>query len=188
MIEEKWKKHLDAKAWDEWGVGGFRAWGHGSYIYCVNLVPKEARKVLDIGCADGWMIKLLQNAGKDAWGITYAKGEYEACQAHGLPSVCGDMHDMPFPDNDFDAVIARQTLEHSIAPYLALKEIGRVLKPGGCLIAHVPHIPEGVDDNPCHLCNLMPKQWKELLEKAGYEITREGLEEGQGYWFVGRRK
>lgn len=43
----------------------------------------------------------------------------------------GDMHAMPFDDNQFDAVIFGWTLSYSATPQRAIEEVVRVLKPGG---------------------------------------------------------
>lgn len=56
-----------------------------------------------------------------------------------LPLVQGDAQALPFADAAFDAVVALDVLEHLANPALALREIGRVLAPGGLLMVSVPH-------------------------------------------------
>ncbi|WP_188704825.1 class I SAM-dependent methyltransferase [Silvimonas iriomotensis] len=48
-----------------------------------------------------------------------------------LPDVFGDGHALPFSDGVFDAVFSQAVMEHMRNPYLAAREIARVLKPGG---------------------------------------------------------
>ncbi len=52
--------------------------------------------------------------------------------------VVGDIHQMPFDDNSFDCVVCTGTLEHVADPWKAIREIRRVLKPGGIVHVDVP--------------------------------------------------
>jgi SAM-dependent methyltransferase/uncharacterized protein YbaR (Trm112 family) len=55
--------------------------------------------------------------------------------------VC-DAHDIPFPDEYFDGVIACSVLEHVADPYRCVEEIFRVLKPKGCVYAVTPFMQQ----------------------------------------------
>jgi SAM-dependent methyltransferase len=59
--------------------------------------------------------------------------------------VAGDATSMPFPDGSFDAVIAAEVLEHIPADQAAMREIARVLRPGGEAAVTVPAwLPERI--------------------------------------------
>ena len=68
-----------------------------------------------------------------------------------LAKVKMDIHQMPFTENQFDVVLCNHVLEHVHDDILALKEIKRVLKPGGWAILLVPFFnPVGevtIEDN-----------------------------------------
>jgi len=49
----------------------------------------------------------------------------------------------PFPDNNFDLIEAFHVLEHLDKPFIVMKELHRILKPGGKLIIRVPHFSRG---------------------------------------------
>lgn len=68
-----------------------------------------------------------------AWKYTGA----DICPGINVDVVLEDGYKFPFPDNEYDIVISGQALEHMEFPWLWIKEVARVLKPGGltCLIA-----------------------------------------------------
>ena len=55
-------------------------------------------------------------------------------------AVVGDIHKMPFPDASFDAVICKSVLEHVENPVAAVRELYRVLRPGGVGLIYVPFL------------------------------------------------
>lgn len=76
--------------------------------------------------------------------------------------LTGDIHALPIPDASFDCVFCTGTLEHVARPWDAVRELSRVLKPGGMVHVDVPFIqgyhPDPVDywrftlDGLCLLC------------------------------------
>jgi ubiquinone/menaquinone biosynthesis C-methylase UbiE len=62
-------------------------------------------------------------------GLDLAVGD-ETWDYTGLDTV-GDLRELPFPENSFDAAVCVQTLEHVNDPFQVIGEVGRVLKPGG---------------------------------------------------------
>lgn len=53
--------------------------------------------------------------------------------------VCGSIENMPFPDNSFDVVIAQWVLEHVANAKKTVREVERVLKPGGAFLFLTPN-------------------------------------------------
>ncbi len=56
------------------------------------------------------------------------------------PDIVGDVHDLPLENNSVDAIICIALLEHVEEPQKAVKEMYRVLKPGGYLYIYVPFL------------------------------------------------
>lgn len=56
------------------------------------------------------------------------------------PDIVGDIHNMPFPDESYDAVICLAVLEHIENPFRASREMHRILKKGGHCFVYVPFL------------------------------------------------
>ena len=84
----------------------------------------------------------------------------------------GDMHDMPFQSGVFDVVFSSNVLEHAFAPYCALMDARRVLKPGGIGYFVLPSF-EGDEGGvgPFHLHCLSQPVWMQLLHKTGFVVA-----------------
>ncbi len=99
-------------------------------------------KLLDAGCGDGWPngVWLTEHA-TDYTGVDISEaGIANATQAGLNVQLIEDASELPFPDNTFDVVVCVEVMEHLFAPLDAAREMWRVLKPGGKLIATVPNI------------------------------------------------
>jgi SAM-dependent methyltransferase len=79
----------------------------------------------------------------------------------------GDIHDLPIPDHSFDCVFCTGTLEHVRDPHRAIREIERVLKPGGLVHVDVPFI-QGYHADPTDY-------WRFTLD--GLKLLCQGFEE-----------
>src|SRR5699024_12615004 len=73
------------------------------------------------------------------------RAEHEAPESATAETVKGDALDMPFPSDSFDRVVAAEILEHVPHDTAAMKELYRVLRPGGIAAVTVPSfLPERV--------------------------------------------
>ena len=108
-----------------------------------------------------------------------------AKKKYGIDLVVEDMHDLHFPDHQFDCVYARESLEHSVAPYLALCEINRVLKPDGYALINIPW-PEWIRDDS-HYSVMHPDQMRELFYKCRFKVSKEGRSSSGHYWYLAQK-
>lgn len=103
--------------------------------YCQGA-PSDAR-ILDVGCGDGFHLKLLEQYGEPGWrleGIDFDHRAVEAARARGLRVHEGDLADAGLDEGSYDVVYTLQTIEHVASPGEFLSAINRVLKPGGRLV------------------------------------------------------
>ena len=99
-----------------------------------SMVPRDARRVLDLGAGTGKLTWLLADAGLEVVAV-----EPDAAMREELAAVmpkasvrAGSAESIPVPDGSMDAVIAAQAW-HWFDPEAAVREIARVLVPGGSL-------------------------------------------------------
>jgi ubiquinone/menaquinone biosynthesis C-methylase UbiE len=102
-------------------------------------LPRGSR-ILDAGCGPGEMAAKLMMAGYEVWGVDVAGPMIEHARR-----LCGterfqvaDIERIPFPDHSFDGVVCLGVIEYLDSDTAALREIRRVLKPGGTAVLSTP--------------------------------------------------
>ena len=94
--------------------------------------------LLDIGCSLGYTLRAAQELGMASTGLEYDPGVAAFCRSKGYTVEVGSMIAMPFADSAFQIVVMKHVLEHTPDPRAALREVRRVLRPGGGLFIAVP--------------------------------------------------
>lgn len=96
-------------------------------------------KILDAGCGEGYLANRLSRE-YTIWGLDKDKQSVMKAQRNARVSRfrVGDVTDMPFEDDSFDAVIASEILEHLPDETKFINEIGRVIAKGAILITTTP--------------------------------------------------
>lgn len=131
----------------QWNNGQFNAPLTARYQALIDLLPASTSSVLDVGCGDGYLLYLaalktnnvaLHGIDDNQLAIDLAK---KKLQDHGLYAslTVASAYSLPFEDQSFNAVLNADVIEHLKDADNLLKEIKRVLKPGGLLLLSTPH-------------------------------------------------
>ena len=143
--------------------------------------PRPGR-VLDIGCAAGYFLKVAQDEGWDVTGLEpsdtirpVARGLIGAHNVHG-----GLLGEVALEPASFDLVTLWDVIEHIPAPVAALREVRKLLKPGGKLLIETQNVDSRAAKvlgkrwqhykHAEHIYHFNPKTVTRLLDEAGFEI------------------
>lgn len=116
-----------------------------NYRYLLGHASVIGGRILDYGCGSGQIVTMGRQRGLDLWGADTYSGRYmSSLDAVALETraYIRQIHRAraEFPDAHFDLVLSNQVLEHVIDPDAVIADMGRLLKPGGTLIAAFPVI------------------------------------------------
>jgi SAM-dependent methyltransferase len=140
----------------------------------LNVQGRSAR-ILDVGCGTGANLEMLAQFG-EAEGVDVSEDALAFCRARGLTRVThGAAERLPYADASFDLVTALDVVEHLDDDAGGLREMRRVLRPGGRALLFVPAFMWlwGVqDDVSHHRRRYTLPQLKERVSEAGFEVER----------------
>lgn len=103
-----------------------------------------ATRMLDIGCGDGGFLIAMAHRGVHAHGVDLAEHNIMGAYLRGrswqrpIAATVASATSLPYPAESFDAVTCGDVIEHVSQPLTALREIKRVLRPGGYLWLAAP--------------------------------------------------
>ena len=162
----------------------FKPGPYSSHGLLISLLPESGggRRVLDVGCGDGHVARILLRRGYEVTGIDSSEGseaEFRRIQAdldNGLPAL----------SHQFDFILCADILEHLRDPLGFLRRLKTSLRPGGCILASLPNsghayfrwnvligrFPEhdrGLFDRT-HLHFYTWVGWERLLARAGLSV------------------
>lgn len=148
------------------------------------------KRVIDFGCATGYLARLLNQNGCEVTGVEVnskaAKVAEEYCERVIVADLDFTSVAHILPEQKFDVAVFGDVLEHLRDPWTVLKEVRQVLQPEGCVVASIPNIAHGAVrlallqgkfeyeelgllDNT-HLRFFTRKTVKEMFEQAGYFV------------------
>jgi methionine biosynthesis protein MetW len=169
------------------GPGGARV----DHLLVAEMVDPGSR-VLDVGCGDGDLLRLLEARGVDGRGIELSREGVNECVAKGLAVIQGDADTdlADYPNDAFDYVILSQTLQATRRPRVVLEHMLRIgqravvsfpnfghwrIRQQILLRGRMPstdNLPDEWYDTPnIHFCTI--KDFRDLCLKVGAKVERE---------------
>ena len=164
-----------------------RFWAHQKILKYVG----ENKKILDVGCATGYLAKEFKNNNCHVVGIELDKEAATVAEQYCDDVLFGDVEQiskLPYPDGFFDVMVYSDVLEHLKRPDLVLLRFKKYLSKSGSLIVSVPNIAyfairlkllfgifeyeeKGIFDIT-HLRFFTLNSIKRMLSGCGYRITK----------------
>jgi len=131
-----------------------------------------AKHVLDLGCASGDLGRYKPD-GTEVWGLDLDRvlaaqaATYETAQVWDLEMPAP----LPFPDAYFDAVVAKDILEHLQMPWRILAEVKRIMCPGGIILASViSYRNQRVWSDYTHVRGFTMESARQMFVDAGFQV------------------
>ncbi len=154
----------------------------------------EGKKVLDIACGTGYGSKELAEVASSVIGIDVDKASVELAQkmyqSKNLQFKLGNGQDIQVEDESMDVVVSFETIEHIVDYHQFMRELKRVLKPGGTLILSTPNYLGEVHKNIYHVSNFTTIHLIDVFKQyfSDFSVKYQGKHlfpfPGRGFWQV----
>ncbi len=139
-------------------------------------------RILDVGCANGRMVRLLQDIGWDAEGVEISEWVTKQATQTGIRIHCGSFLDIFLPEGSYDAIRFWHVLEHLPDPRQAIQKGWALLKDRGHLILGLPNFESWQRrlfgpywrnlDAPRHLYHFTPITITRMLAENRFEPVK----------------
>lgn len=141
---------------------------------------REPGTLLDVGCGAGQYLLEMKSLGWNVKGVELSEHAVKAAQSAGLDVVCGTLESAKLDSSVFAVIRLNDVLEHVPDPHALLKEIHRILVPGGHLQVTLPNLDAWTFslfhqywfplEIPRHLFFFTPDSLTRIATDCGYTV------------------
>ena len=204
-LNKDYRQHYTREYFQRWnyadrGMGRFSMYWFARRYYASlvrRYAPKNetAPKLLEMGCGLGHLLGLLQDdfhcIGIDLIDYSIEQTLINAPKAEAYQMDVGEIGER-FEPNSLSVVVALHLVEHLPDPQETIRQVNRLLKPGGIFLFATPH-PEysfrrfkdrendAIGKDKTHINCHVPAVWKQWSEENGFEVIKQF---GDGLWDV----
>ena len=145
-----------------------------AYYHAQSFIKGD---LLELGCGEGRGVELLAPLASSYVGIDKIKSIIDTLKdKHPTYTFMdGVFPPFPFEDNQFDTIVTFQVIEHVKADEEFIKEIYRVLKPGGTALITTPNIMMTLSRNPWHIREYTADELTDLCLKYFADVEMKGI-------------
>jgi 2-polyprenyl-3-methyl-5-hydroxy-6-metoxy-1,4-benzoquinol methylase len=137
-------------------------------------------KLLDVGCSIGVFLDLARDRGWEGLGLELGgRALQHAREVLGLDVLDAPLSEAGLEPDSFDVVTVLSVLEHTNDPRALLRDVARVLRPGGALYVITPNVESlacrvlheraATFDGRNHLIYFSPETLRDVLRREGFE-------------------
>jgi SAM-dependent methyltransferase len=196
-LDEYGEKYFQNYNYADRPLGRFSMYWFARRYYAAlvrRYAPAGGGKLLELGCGLGHLIGLLQDdfvcTGVDIADYSIEQLKHNAPRADGFVMSADDLS--RFADEEFSAVVALHLVEHLPDPADTIRQVNRILKPGGLFLFATPNPgyslrrfkdprTDAIGKDPTHINVQPPQQWRNWCEVSGFRMLRHF---GDGLWDV----
>lgn len=136
MEQEAYRQFLELED-SHWWFRGRRTVYFGLLAH--HLAGRRPRRALDLGCGYGGFLPGLKELCDDVWPSDISVESLSTCVERGFPhAVVGSGYALPYGDASFDLVCMFDAIEHIPDDERVMREVARILEPGGQVLVTVP--------------------------------------------------
>jgi len=145
-----------------------------------------AGNILENGCGVGMYIEHLRPFGGTVYGLEYDFERANIASANSERIVNAACESLPLPAETFDLILSHEVIEHVQNDMLAMHEMVRVLKPGGCVVLFCPNRGYPFETHGIYwqgryyfgnkpFVNYLPRAWRDKLAPHVRVYSRQDL-------------